>query len=272
MRLRDIDDSRAPLLDHLVELRRRLLYCVLAVLVAFFAAFAFSASIYDLLAEPLRVTLGPDAKLISTEVTGQLWVRVEVAVYAAMMVAFPFIANQAWAFIAPGLYRNEKKAFLPFLFMTPVLFSLGVTAAYTMMPLALKALLVGPFSLIEGKHSLELAVTPDVQKYLSFVRQLLFAFGFAFLMPIAILLSNRAGLISLETLQKGRRYAIVIAFALAAVLTPPDITSQFLLAVPLIVLYELSILFIRLFYKPVAKVAPDEQNDAPQQLPAPDNQ
>nr|WP_246047503.1 twin-arginine translocase subunit TatC [Hankyongella ginsenosidimutans] len=179
-----------------------------------------------------------------------------------------FIANQAWAFIAPGLYRNEKKAFLPFLFMTPVLFSLGVAGAYYMMPLALKALLIGPFSLIEGNHSLGLAVTPDVQKYLSFVRQLLFAFGFAFLLPIAILLSNRAGLLPIETLQKGRRYAIVIAFALAAVLTPPDVTSQFLLAIPLIILYELSIVFIRIFYKPLAKAAPD---DTSPQLPAPDN-
>jgi len=272
MKLRDIDESRAPLLEHLIELRRRLLYCIMAVLVAFLVTFAFSTAIYDLLAQPLRITLGPNAKLISTEVTGQLWVRVEVAVYAAMMITFPFIANQAWAFIAPGLYRDEKRAFLPFLLMTPVLFSLGVTAAYFMMPLALQALLVGPFSLIEGKNSIDLAVTPDVQKYLSFVRQLLFAFGFAFLMPVGILLSNRAGLLSLETLQKGRRYAIVIAFALAAVLTPPDVTSQFLLAVPLIVLYELSILFIRLFYKPAAKAAPEAQDAAPQPLPAPDRQ
>lgn len=271
MKLQDIDESRAPLLDHLIELRRRVLYCVLAVLAAFLVTFAFSATIYDWLAYPLRQTLGPDAKLISTEVTGQLWVRVEVALYAAMMIGFPFIANQAWAFIAPGMYRDEKKAFLPFLLMTPVLFSLGVSAAYVMMPVALKALLVGPFSLVEGNHALDLAVTPDVQKYLSFVRQLLFAFGFAFLMPVGVLLSNRAGLVSLETLQKGRRYAIVIAFALAAVLTPPDVTSQFLLAIPLIILYEFSLLFIRLFYKPVVKAAADAPEAAPQ-LPAPDSQ
>lgn len=239
----DIDETQAPLMDHLIELRRRLIFCLVAIIGLFFITFYFSLELYDLLAEPLRRALGPQAKLISTEVTGQLWVRMEVAVYAALMIGFPFIANQVWAFIAPGLYRHEKKAFLPFLLLTPVLFGLGVTLAWFATPIALKALLVGPFSLVSNAQ-LDLAVTPDVQKYLAFVRQLLFAFGFAFLLPVALMLLNRAGIVSLETLRKGRRYAIVIAFAVAAVITPPDITSQFLLAIPLIVLYEAALVAI----------------------------
>lgn len=252
-----LDDSKAPLLDHLIELRKRLLISVVGVVVLFFIAFYFSQQIYDFLAAPLRRTLGPDAKLISTEVTGQLWVRVEVALYSALMVGFPFLANQLWAFVAPGLYRHEKRALLPFLMMTPVLFSIGVTLAYLAMPIALKALLIGPFSLVGGVDRLDLAITPDVQKYLSFVRQLLFAFGFAFLLPVAIMLLNRAGILPLETLRKGRRYAILIAFVIAAVITPPDITSQFLLAIPLILLYELSLLAIMMTNrKAAAKPAP----------------
>jgi sec-independent protein translocase protein TatC len=255
----DIDETKAPLMEHLVELRKRLIFCLVAIILLFFVTFYYSLEIYNLLAEPLRRALGPQAKLISTEVTGQLWVRMEVAVYSALMIGFPFIANQVWMFVAPGLYRHEKKAFLPFLFMTPVLFGAGVALAWFAMPIALKALLVGPFSLV-SKEQLDLAVTPDVQKYLAFVRQLLFAFGFAFLLPVALMLLNRAGIVSLEALVKGRRYAIVIAFAIAAVLTPPDVTSQFLLAIPLILLYELSIIAIRIINR--RQVKADAQSQA----------
>jgi sec-independent protein translocase protein TatC len=241
----DIDESKAPLMDHLIELRKRLLYSVVAVLLTFFVTFYYSQEIYDLLAHPLQVALGPKAKLISTEVTGQFWVRMEVALYAALMCMFPFLANQVWLFVAPGLYRHEKKAFLPFLLLTPVLFTLGVSLAYYMMPLALKALLVGPFALIDKSSTINLAVTPDVQKYLAFVRQLLFAFGFSFLSPIGLILLVRVGIMKLETLQKGRRYAAVIVVAVAAVITPPDVTSQMMLAVPLYLLYELSLLILR---------------------------
>jgi sec-independent protein translocase protein TatC len=241
----DIDESKAPLMEHLVELRKRLLYSIVAVIITFFATFYFSQEIYDILARPLMQTLGPKAQLISTEVTGQFWVRVEVALYAALMIMFPFIANQIWLFVAPGLYRHEKKAFLPFLLLTPLLFTAGVSLAYWMMPMALKALLVGPFALVDSGSTLNLAVTPDVQKYLAFVRQLLFAFGFAFLSPIALILVVRVGIVKLETLQKGRRYAAVIVVAIAAVITPPDVTSQIMLAVPLYLLFELSLLILR---------------------------
>jgi sec-independent protein translocase protein TatC len=241
----DIDESKAPLMDHLVELRKRLLYSVVAIILTFFVTFYFSQEIYDILAHPLKSALGPKAQLISTEVTGQFWVRVEVALYAALMCMFPFLANQVWLFVAPGLYRHEKKAFLPFLLLTPVLFTLGVSLAYYMMPMALKALLVGPFALIDTGSTINLAVTPDVQKYLAFVRQLLFAFGFSFLLPIGLILLVRVGILKLETLQKGRRYAAVIVVAIAAVITPPDVTSQLMLAIPLYLLYELSLLVLR---------------------------
>lgn len=242
----DIDDSKAPLMEHLVELRTRLLYSLGYIIVAFFVCFAFSAQIYDFLAAPLERAMGVKTQLISTEVTGQLWVRLEVAIYAALMVTFPFVANQVWKFVAPGLYRHEKKALLPFMVMTPVLFGAGVTLAYLMMPLALKALLLGPFSLIGEGAALNLAITPDVQKYLSFVRQILFAFGFSFLLPILLLLLNRAGILPLETMVKGRRYAIVIAFVIAAIITPPDVLSQLMLAIPLALLYELTIIMARI--------------------------
>jgi sec-independent protein translocase protein TatC len=241
----DIDESKAPLMEHLIELRKRLLYSVVAIIITFFGTFYFSQEIYDLLAQPLLSALGPKAQLISTEVTGQFWVRAEVALYAALMCMFPFLANQVWLFVAPGLYRHEKKAFLPFLFLTPILFTMGVTLAYFMMPFALKALLVGPFALIDNHSTINLAVTPDVQKYLAFVRQLLFAFGFSFLSPIGLILLVRVGILKLETLQNGRRYAAVIVVAIAAVITPPDVTSQLMLAVPLYLLYELSLLILR---------------------------
>ena len=254
----DIDESKAPLMDHLIELRKRLIWSLLSIILAFFITFYFSSEIYDWLAHPLRQALGADAKLISTEVTGQFWVRVEVAIYAALMCVFPVIASQIWMFVAPGLYRHEKKAFLPFLFMTPVLFGAGVSLAYFMMPLALKALLIGPFALTGAGPGIDLAVTPDVQKYLGFVRQLLFAFGLAFQLPVLMMLLVRAGIVQLETLRKGRRYAIVIAFAIAAVLTPPDVTSQLMLAIPLCLLYELTLLLLRFMGQPNASPLMEE--------------
>jgi sec-independent protein translocase protein TatC len=255
--IKDIDENKAPLMEHLIELRKRLIYSVLAVIALFFVGFYFSDEIYNFLAYPLKVALGTNAKLITTDVLGQLWVRVEIAFYAALMVGFPFLANQIWLFVAPGLYRHEKKAFLPFLFMTPVLFTLGVTLAYNMLPFALKALLAGPFAL--GGVGGELDVQPDIQKYLSFIRQILFAFGFCFLLPVLLMLLNKAGILPLQTLIKGRRYAILIAFIIAAIITPPDIFSQLMLAIPLCLLYELSIFAIYLTSRNKSKGSPSEE-------------
>ncbi len=237
----DSDVGKMPLLDHLIELRRRLLWCCVALAVAFAVCFYFARPIFSLLVYPL-LSAG-QGKLIYTDIFEAFFVEIKVAFFAAVMVAFPVFATQTWRFIAPGLYRNEKRAFLPFLLMTPVLFTLGASMAYFVaMPVALKFLLGFEGSL----GDVELAALPGVGNYLSFVMTFIFGFGVAFLLPVVLMLLERAGILTLEQLVSGRRYAIVGAFVIAAVLTPPDVVSQLLLAIPLCILYELAILAIRI--------------------------
>jgi sec-independent protein translocase protein TatC len=251
--INDIDESRAPLLEHLVELRKRLLYSLIFVGFAFVVCFYFSREIYDFIGNPIQKALGANARLISTDITGQFIVRAKLAVTVAFMASFPVLANQIWLFVAPGLYKHEKKAVLPFLIMTPVLFTMGAALAYYMMPIAIRFLLVG-FGLNDASEGgIKVDATPDVQRYFSFVLQMTFAFGLSFLLPVALMLLERVGILPLETLVKGRRFAIVIAFVIAAVITPPDITSQLMLAIPLCLLYELSIIAIRITRRNRAK-------------------
>ncbi|WP_373284523.1 twin-arginine translocase subunit TatC [Sphingomonas metalli] len=235
----EIDDSRAPLLDHLIELRRRLLYCIVAVVLAFGVSFYFSEAIFAFLVQPLlRAGQGT---VIYTEIFEAFFVQVKVAFFAAMMMAFPVIANQLWQFVAPGLYRKEKRALLPFLFATPVLFIAGAAMAYYVaIPMALHFLL--GFDGVVGGVKRE--ALPAVGNYLSFIMQFLFGFGLSFLLPVLLMLLERAGIVTRKGLIGARRYAIVGATAVAAVLTPPDLMSQVLLAVPLILLYELAIIGI----------------------------
>ena len=234
--MRDIDDSQAPLLDHLVELRRRLLWCLVSLLVTFFIGYYFANQIFAFLVQPL-VAAG-QSKLIFTQIFEAFWVQVKVAFFAALMMSFPVIANQLWQFIAPGLYRQEKKALLPFLLATPALFLIGASLAYYVaIPVALHFLLG-----FEGTlGGVEQEALPSISNYLDFVTQFLFAFGIAFLLPVLLMLLERAGIVTFEQLKGAWRYAVVAAFAISAVLTPPDIGSQFLLAVPLIGLYFLSL-------------------------------
>lgn len=236
---REIDASRAPLLDHLIELRRRLLYCIAAIVVCFGVALYFSAEIYTFLLHPL--TRAGQHRVIYTEIGEAFFVRVKIAFFAAMMMSFPVIANQLWQFVAPGLYRKEKRALLPFLFATPVLFTVGAALAYFIaVPLALHYLL--GFQGNMGGVTQE--ALPKIGNYLTFIMQFMFGFGFAFLLPILLMLLERAGIITRRQLIGARRYAIVASTAIAAVLTPPDLMSQILLAVPLIVLYEAAIIGI----------------------------
>ncbi|MGH6652150.1 MAG: twin-arginine translocase subunit TatC, partial [Sphingopyxis sp.] len=180
-------------------------------------------------------------KLVYTQLFEAFFVEVKVALFAATMIAFPVIANQLWKFVAPGLYRKEKRALLPFLFATPILFTVGACFAYFItIPLALKFLL--GFQGNVGGVTQE--ALPSVGNYLSFIMQFVMAFGIAFLLPILLMLLERSGIVTREQLVSARRYMIVAAFAIAAVATPPDILSQFLLAVPLILLYEVSIFAI----------------------------
>lgn len=237
--MKDIDESRAPLLDHLIELRRRLLWSVAAMTAAFFGCLYFAEPIFAFLVQPLLAA--GQGKIIYTDVFEAFFVNLKVAFFAAIMVAFPVLATQLWQFVAPGLYKNEKNALLPFLLMTPVLFIGGAALAYYVaMPVALRFLL-GFQGDIGGVQQEAL---PAVGNYLNFVTKFLFGFGVAFLTPVLLMLLERAGIVTRRQLIDGRRYAIVVAFVIAAVLTPPDILSQLLLAVPLVLLYELALIAI----------------------------
>jgi sec-independent protein translocase protein TatC len=233
----DLDDSKAPLLDHLIELRTRLLRSVLALAIAFGVCFYFARPIFAFLVQPL-VRAG-QGKLIYTQIFEAFFVEIKVAFFAALMLAFPVIANQLWQFVAPGLYKKEKRAVLPFLFATPLFFTAGASLAYYVaVPTALHFLL-GFQGDIGG---IQQEALPGVGNYLSFVMQFMFGFGLSFLMPVLLMLLEAAGIVTRAQLIGARRYAIVAAFAIAAVLTPPDIGSQLMLAVPLCILYELTLI------------------------------
>lgn len=237
--MNDIDDTKAPLLDHLIELRRRLLWSIAALMVAFGACLYFARPILSFLVAPLKVA--GQTKIINTEVFGGFLVEVKVAFFAGLMLSFPVIANQLWQFVAPGLYRQEKKALLPFLLATPLLFGAGAAMAYYIaIPMALKFLL-GFQGSLDGVTQEAL---PDVNNYLKFTMQFVFGFGISFLLPVLLMLLERAGIVTRKQLIAARRYAIVGAFAIAAVLTPPDVGSQLLLAIPLCLLYELALIGI----------------------------
>ena len=240
--LKDLDDTQAPLLDHLIELRGRLVKCVVALAVAFCICFYFADPILGFLIQPLKDAFPEgEGQLIFTKLYEVFFVELKVAMFAGFCLSFPIIANQLWAFIAPGLYAKEKKAFLPFLIATPVLFGAGAALAYyVVMPTAF-AWFLG----FEGQAGgMQIEALPSANEYLSLVMQFILAFGMSFLMPILLLLLNRAGIVSRAQLAGGRRYYIVLAFALGAILTPPDPGSQFLLAVPLMILFEGSLLLM----------------------------
>jgi sec-independent protein translocase protein TatC len=236
----DLDETRAPLMEHLVELRRRLIWSFLALLAAFAVCFYFADDIFGFLAQPLvKGFPAGEGKLIYTKLYEAFFVEIRVALFAAFFLAFPVIANQVWAFVAPGLYAKEKRAFLPFLIATPLLFTLGgALAYYVVMPVAIDFLL----SFQGNLGGIEQEALPSIGEYLSFVMHFILAFGIAFLLPVLLLLLERAGIVTREQLKGGRRYAILVAFVVAAVATPPDVLSQFMLAVPLILLYEISLL------------------------------
>ena len=237
--MRDIDDTRAPLLEHLIELRRRLLWSFAALGAAFLLCLKFAEPIFAFLVQPLlRAGQG---KLIYTDIFEAFFVNLKVAFFASIMLAFPVMAGQLWQFVAPGLYAKEKRAFLPFLLMTPVLFLGGAALAYYVaMPIALHFLL----SYQGNIGGVQQEALPAVGNYLNFVTKFMFGFGVAFLLPVLLMLLERAGIVTRHQLVKGRRYAIVAAFAVAAVLTPPDVFSQLLLAVPLVLLYEMALIGI----------------------------
>jgi sec-independent protein translocase protein TatC len=256
----DIDETRAPLMEHLIELRRRLIWSFLALGIAFGISFYYAGKIFAFLVQPLIAGFGTgQGRLVYTKLYEAFFTEVRVALFAAFFLAFPIIAIQIWAFVAPGLYTKEKRAFLPFLIATPVLFLAGgALAYYVVMPLAIKFFL-GYQGQIPG---IQQEALPAMGEYLSFVMHFIFAFGIAFLLPILLMLMERAGLVTRQQLKRGRRYAILVAFVVAAIATPPDIVSQFLLAIPLILLYELSLIAIWFTERKRAKetLAPPPEN------------
>jgi len=242
-----IDDKPMPLLDHLLELRRRLMWTLATFFVAFLVSYHFSGAIYDFLAQPLVEVLrakGQQPRLIYTALYEAFFTDVKVAVFAGAFVSFPVAATQLWLFIAPGLYRSEKRAIMPFLIISPVLFLMGAALAYYIIfPFAWKFFL--SFETMPTAHGLQIEALPTVSHYLGIVMKLIFAFGITFQLPVLLSLCARVGLISARQLASKRRYAYVAMFVIAAVLAPPDVFTQTGLALPLIFLYELSIFAAR---------------------------
>jgi sec-independent protein translocase protein TatC len=241
-------------MEHLIELRRRLIWCFLALGVAFAVCFYCADQIFAFLVQPLQEAFGGPGKgkLIYTKLYEAFFVQIKVAFFAAFFIAFPVIANQVWAFVAPGLYAKEKKAFLPFLVATPVLFIAGgALAYYVVMPAAFTFLLKYQGNI----GGIQREALPSVDDYLGLVMQFIFAFGVAFLLPILLMLLERAGLVTRIQLKRGRRYAILLAFVVAAFITPPDVWSQCMLAIPLVLLYELSLIAIWFTERRRAKAA-----------------
>ncbi|WP_298301643.1 twin-arginine translocase subunit TatC [uncultured Erythrobacter sp.] len=258
--IKDIDETRAPLLDHLIELRSRLMRAIFALLIGFGVCFYFADPILGFLVQPLKDSF-PDGEgqLIFTKLPEIFFVELKIGLFAGFMVSFPIIANQLWAFIAPGLYAQEKKAFLPFLIATPVLFIGGAALAYyVVMPLAFL------FFLGFGGEAggLQVQALPAAGEYLSLVMQFILAFGLTFLLPVLLMLLHRAGIVTREQLVAARRYVIVGIVALAAIVTPPDPGTQVILAVPLLLLFEGSLLLMRLQEKTMRKNKAKEESEA----------
>jgi len=255
-------DDKMPLIEHLIELRTRLMYAFGGFLITFFICFYFASPMFDFLIQPL-VDLwegDTDRRMIYTALHEKFFTNIKVAFFAAAFFSFPLISAQIWMFVAPGLFKTEKRAFLPFLIATPLLFLLGASLVYYMvMPVAWQFFASFETTGLEG--GLPIEMEPKVGEYLSLVMRLIFAFGISFELPVLLTLLARVGLATSEGLKRKRRYAVVSAFIAAAILTPPDPLSQISLALPIILLYEISIWSARLVEKQRAKANAEDDDD-----------
>ncbi len=265
----EIEQSAAPLLEHLIELRRRLIWAILAFFVAFVFCFAFAKQLFNLLVVPYQWALdwaGMDrskAELIYTAPQEFFFTQVKVAMFGGIVLAFPIIAAQIYKFVAPGLYKHERMAFLPFLIASPILFLMGGALVYFFFtPMVMWFFLA--MQQTGGSGEVQISLLPKVSEYLSLIMTLIFAFGLVFQLPVVTSLMARVGLVTSAGLKDKRKYAIVIAFIVAAVLTPPDPASQIGLALPTILLYEISIIVARMIEKKrdEAQEASDAENNA----------
>jgi sec-independent protein translocase protein TatC len=246
----EMESSRAPLVEHLIEFRKRLVYATIAWMVGFAISYFFINEIYGFLMQPLADATphGEERRLIYTSLPETFLTYIKLSAFAGLFLAFPVIAAQIYGFLAPGLYKKERRALLPYLVISPLLFVAGAALAYyQVFPLAWKFFL--SFESGAGAMPMPITLEAKVSDYLSLVMQLLVAFGLSFQMPIILTLLAQMGMVKVENLKKGRRYALVIIVIVAAVLTPPDVFSQIALAVPLYLLYEVSIISCKMIEK-----------------------